>query len=103
MKKVQVTKLGVGSFARVVAVTQAIIAFVYGLIATLGVAAGEINEDTSFVSTLGVSVAVLGLAVVIFPIIGYIIGWIQGAIVSSVLNFVFKEAGGLTLEIEEKK
>ena len=103
MKAVRVEKLRVGSFAKVVAITQAIFAFIYGAIVTLGVIAGQITSDSSVVDSLGVSVAILGLAIVIFPAVAYVIGWIQGAIAAVILNFVFKESNGLEIELEDVK
>lgn len=103
MKAIRVEKLRVGSFAKVVAITQAIIAFIYGAIVTLSVAAGQITSSSSFVQSVGVSVGVLGLAVVLFPAIAYVIGWVQGAIAAIILNFVFKEGGHLELEISDIK
>lgn len=103
MKSIRVNKLRVGSFAKVVAITQAIIAFVYGAIATLAVVAGVIKESSSFVQSLGVSIGVIGVGIVLFPVVAYFIGWLQGAIAAVILNFVFKESSGLELEIEDVK
>lgn len=103
MKAIRVEKLRVGSFAKVVAITQAIIAFIYGAIITLGVIAGQFTNDSSFVQSLGVSVGVLGLSVVILPAIAYVVGWIQGAVAAVILNFVFKESQGLEVEIQDVK
>lgn len=103
MKAIRVQKLRVGSFAKVVAITQAIIAFIYGAIVTLSVAAGQITSDSSVVQSVGISVGVLGLAVVIFPAIAYVVGWVQGAVAAIILNFVFKEGGTLDIEISDIK
>lgn len=103
MKAVRVEKLRVGSFAKVVAITQAIFAFIYGAIVTLGVIAGQIQSDSSVVRNLGVSLSILGLAVIIFPAVAYVIGWIQGAIAAVILNFVFKESNGLEIELQDVK
>ncbi len=103
MKTIRVNKLRVGSFAKVVAVTQSIIAFVYGAAFTLAVVAGQITEQSSIVKGLGISIVVFSLAIVLFPVVAYIIGWVQGAIASLILNFVFSESGGLDLEIEDVK
>lgn len=103
MKAIRVNKLRVGSFAKVVAITQAIIAFVYGTVLTLAVIAGQITEQSSVVKALGVGIVFFSLAIVILPVLAYIIGWIQGAIASLILNFVFSETGGLEIEIEDAK
>lgn len=103
MKTISIQKLKVGSFAKVVGVTQAVFGFVYGLVLSIGVAAGAITESTSFISALGVSVFVIGMAVLLVPFIAFIVGWIQGAIVALILNFVFAESDGLDIVIEDKK
>lgn len=103
MSAIRVNKLRVGSFAKVVAITQAILAFIYGLIFTVGVAGGEISRHTTVVHELGISLGLLGMAVIIFPIVGYIVGWVQGAVAAMVLNLVFRESGGLELEVEDVK
>jgi len=103
MKLVRVGKLRVGSFAKVVAITQAIFAFIYGAGITLGVIAGQITSKSSVVEDLGVSLGILGLAIIIFPAIAYVVGWVQGAIAAIILNFVFKESNGLEIELEDVK
>lgn len=103
MKAIRVEKLRVGSFAKVVGIVQAIIAFIYGAIITLSVIAGQITSDSSVVRSLGVSVGVLGLAVVLFPAVAYVIGWVQGAVAAIVLNFAFKEGAHLDIEVSDIK
>lgn len=103
MKSIRVNKLKVGSFAKVVGITQAVFGFIYGLLLTLGVASEAINEDTTVIATLGVSLLTLGLSIVIFPLVAFVVGWIQGAVMALILNFVFQESQGLELEIEDAK
>lgn len=100
MKTLTINKVKVGSFAKVVGITQAVFGFVYGLVLTLGVGSEAIKADTGFVAALGLSVFTLGLAVVILPFIGFLVGWIQGAVAALVLNFVFAESNGLELEVD---
>jgi uncharacterized membrane protein len=103
VKAIRVNKLKVGSFAKVVGITQAVFGFVYGLFLTVGVASEAINEDTTFVATLGVSLLTLGMSILILPLVAFVIGWVQGAIMALILNFVFQESDGLQLEIEDVK
>lgn len=99
-RTVSVTKVGVGSFAKVVGIAYALVGLVLGLLATIAVAAGAITSDTTFVKTLGVSVLAFGWGVIIYPLILFVIGWIEGAIIALVLNVVFKESRGLELELD---
>lgn len=99
-RTVSVTKVGVGSFAKVVGIAYALIGVVLGLLATIAVAAGAITSSTTFVKTLGVSVLAFGWGVIIYPILLFVVGWIEGAIIALVLNVVFKESKGLELELD---
>lgn len=103
MKTLTIQKFKVGSFAKVVGIVQAVFGFVWGLVVSLSVAADSINESTSFVAALGVSLFTLGLAVVFFPLIAFFVGWVQGAIAAIILNFAFAEGHGLDVVVEEKK
>jgi uncharacterized membrane protein len=100
MKVLTINRVRVGSLAKVVGVVQAVFGFVYGLGLTLAVTSDAINEGTGFVRTLGVSVFVLGMAVIFLPLVGFLLGWIQGAVAALVLNFVFAESKGLELEVD---
>lgn len=103
VKTIRVNKLRVGSFAKVVGITQAVFGFIYGLLVTIGVASEAINQDTKVVATLGVSILTLGMSIIIFPLIGFIVGWVQGAVMALILNFVFQESNGLEINYEEVK
>lgn len=100
MKVLTINRVRVGSLAKVVGVVQAVFAFVYGLGLTLAVASNSVNEGTGFVKSLGLSLFVLGMAVVFFPLVGYVVGWVQGALAAVVLNFIFAESKGLELEVD---
>lgn len=103
MKTISINKIRVGSFAKVVGITQAVFGFVYGLVLSIGVASEAITVNTSFVRALGISVFVIGLSVLIIPFVAFVVGWLQGALAALILNFVFMESGGLDLEVEDKK
>jgi hypothetical protein len=102
MKTLTIQKIRVGSFAKVVGITQAVFGFVYGLILSIGVASEAITANTGFVKALGISVFVIGLAVLIVPFIAFLVGWVQGAIAAIILNLVFTESKGLDLEVDTK-
>lgn len=100
-RKVNVTKIGVGSFARLMGVAYALFGLVIGLIATISVAAGQITNDDPFIQSLGISLLALGWGVFIYPLVLGVFGWIQGAIIALVANVVFKESSGLEIELED--
>ncbi len=103
MSVLRVNKLRVGSFAKVVAIAQAVVALLYGAGFTLAVVAGEITKDSQILKDLGVGVGAAGFAVVLLPLIAFVVGWVQGAVAAVILNFVFRESNGLELEVEEVK
>jgi hypothetical protein len=103
MKKITVTKLSVGSFAKTVGAFQATFAFVIGVFVSFATAAGLISESTSFVKTLGLSLWVFGLGIIVYPIVAFFIGWVQGAIGAVILNFIFLESGGIRMHVDEEK
>lgn len=103
MKTLTINKLRVGSFAKVVGIYQAVIGFIAGVVISFSVFADSVTASTSWVKSLGVSVFTLGMSIIFLPLIGYVVGWVQGAVVALILNFVFKESNGLEIEIEESK
>ncbi len=100
MKTLTVTKVNIGSVAKVVGTFEAVLGFIVGLVFTISVSADAITSDTTFVRALGVSVFTLGMSVILFPLISFVVGWIHGLIFGVILNFVFKETKGLELETE---
>ncbi len=102
MKRLTITKLSVGSIAKTVGVLQAVFAFVIGLVASFATAAGVISESSSVVKSLGVSLWVFGLGIIIYPFIAFLFGWIQGAVAAVILNFVFMESGGIRVHVDEE-
>lgn len=103
MSKVHVNKIGINSLGKVVGFTQAIIMLVYGLLISLAATAGVLGSENSWLEKLGISLGFAVFAVVLLPLIGFVLGWVQGIIAAAVLNIVFTESKGLELEIEEVK
>lgn len=101
MKTVTIKKVSVGQYAKLWGIVQATIAFILGAIATVSVAAGAIHKDSSFLRTTGLSLAALGLGVILYPLIAFFLGWLQGAISALIINYFFNESGGLEINIEE--
>lgn len=103
MRKVQINKIGVSSLGKVVGFVQAVVALVYGLIVSLSATAGILGTNNDWLEKLGVSLSVAVFAVFIFPLFGFVVGWVQGVIAAAVLNLVFTESKGLELELEDIK
>jgi hypothetical protein len=103
MKKVTITKLNVSSVGRFVGVYQAIVGFIVGLILSLGSIADVFSASDNLLRDLGITTAIAVFAVILFPIFGFIVGWVQGVITAFILNIIFAEANGLEIEIKESK
>ncbi|TAK89518.1 hypothetical protein EPO04_00160 [Patescibacteria group bacterium] len=103
MRKIQVNKIGVASFGKVVGFTQAIIAFVYGLLVSFSAVAGILGSNNDWLAKMGISLSVAVFAVFILPLVGFVFGWVQGVIAAAVLNVVFSESKGLELEVQDVK
>lgn len=101
-KQIKVTNLSAWSLAKVFGWVQAVLGLIVGAIMTISVAVGQIQEGTAFLETIGISLVTAGFAVIIFPLIMYLVGWVQGLVAGWILSVVFQESGGLRLEITEQ-
>lgn len=100
-KEIKVTNLSAWSLAKVFGWVQAVLGLIVGALMTISVAVGQIKEGAAFLETIGISVVTAGFAIVIFPLVMYLVGWVQGLIAGWILSVVFQESGGLRLEITE--
>ena len=104
MKKILVRRLGVASVARFVGVIQSIWAFIFGFFAMFGGLSAVItNDDFGGFEKFFASVAVVVFALVVIPLVGFLIGWIYGAIISLIANLFLHTSNGIELDIEETK
>ncbi|MGB4758461.1 MAG: hypothetical protein WBP26_00210 [Candidatus Saccharimonadales bacterium] len=103
MKKILIRNIGVGSFAKLVGVANAILMFIAGTIAMFGGFVAVVEHDSwSFITKLLASVAVVVLAWVVLPILAFAFGWLYGGIVSLVANLFLQTANGLELTVEDE-
>ena len=101
-KQIKLTNLSAWSLAKVFGWVQAVLGLIVGAIMTISVAVGHLKEGTAFLETIGISVVTAGFAIVIFPLVMYLVGWVQGLVAGWILSVVFQESGGLRLEITEQ-
>ena len=104
MAKVQVKRVGVFSYAKIMAVTMTvfglIIGVIYGLIFMVlgGAIMASGGRDTG---AAGASTLVVGLVMMIaFPVIYGIIGFVAGALGGVIYNVASGFVGGIELELE---
>lgn len=102
MKTLTVHRVGVASFAKLFGVWAAILGLIVGVIGAITSTVGVItNNHFSVLGGIGISIAIIIGWVVIYPLVMFLVGWIQGAIVAIVFNVVVSGSGGLALTIDE--
>lgn len=103
MKKLTIRKVGVGSVGRLVGTWVAIIAVFVGIIGSIVSLVSIFDQnDLNLFTGLGVSALVVLSWLVLYPVIAFVIGWIQGAILALVFNIVVAGAGGLSIDVDEE-
>lgn len=96
MKAITIKKFGVMSLAKVMAALYAFMGFIFGAIITLFALFASGTEEAARMG------AVFGIgAIIIFPVIYGIMGFIGGLLMGWMFNFVAPKVGGLTLHVEE--
>lgn len=101
-KKMKITAVNPISLGTFIGTFYALIGVVVGVIIAFSsaFAAWFGPESISFIKGLGFGAAVGILGIIIFPIIYFIFGWIQGAIFGFIFNIVTSYMGGLEIETE---
>lgn len=104
MKEVTVTRVGVGSLGRLLGFVNAIVALITGVIAAIVSTANVIaSNNLNFWEGVVVSIAVVAGYVILLPLLAFAFGWLYGAIVALVWNFFLGSAGGIDIEMVDKK
>lgn len=102
MKELVVHKVGVGSLGRLVGTWAAIVGLIVGVLAAIvSVVSVFANNDYSVLGGVFVSVLIVLGWIVLYPVVMFAFGWIQGAIIGLVFNFVVSGSGGLKIQVEE--
>lgn len=101
MQRFVIHKVGIGSLGRLFGSWFAIIGLAVGIISALVSSIAIVNQNYSFWETLGLTaVAAIGWAV-LYPLMMFFIGWLQGAILALIFNVVVASSGGLSIHTEE--
>ena len=102
MQRFVIHKVGVGSLGRLVGTWFAIVGLIVGLLsAVVSTVSVFANNSYSIIAGIGIGALIVIGWVIVYPVVMYFIGWIQGAILALVFNFVVSGAGGLSIELEE--
>ncbi len=104
MKKLIIRRVGVSSFANFIGAAQAIWAFIFaffGMFAAFAVIFE--NQDLTVGGKIGATLAAAAIALVIVPLLAFLIGWLYGAIVALIANLFLQAAKGIEVDVEEVK
>lgn len=103
MQRFLVQKVGIGSLGKLVGTWFAILGLLGGVVASV-VASVAIfdNNSSALLSILCSLLATVGLLVVC-PLVWFLVGWLQGAVLAVVFNVVVSGSGGLSVHLEETK
>jgi hypothetical protein len=104
MQKLVVHKVGVMSLGKLVGVWGAILGVIIGVISAVVSAVGVVaSNDFSVWGNILASVGIVLGWIIVYPLVMFLLGWLQGAIMAVVFNVVVSGSGGLDLEVEEAK
>ncbi len=104
MKKLVVRKIGVATFGRFIGIANAIIGLVIGVFLGISGTIGVVQEDGW--SFFGKLLAVFGVwlgALVLYPIVLFVLGWLYGAVVALVANVFLQASHGIEIDFEDVK
>ena len=102
MQRLVVHKVGVGSLAKLIGVWFALVGLVIGVIsAVVSVVTVFAENDYSVLGGIAIAALVSIGWVFVYPVIMYLVGWIQGAVLAIVFNVVISGSGGLSVHVEE--
>lgn len=102
MQRYVIHKVGVGSLGRLIGTWFAILGLIVGVIsAVVSTVSVFANNSYSVLAGIGIAALVVVGWVVLYPIVMFFLGWIQGAILALVFNFVVSGSGGLSVHLEE--
>ena len=102
MQRFVIHKVGVGSLGRLIGTYFAILGLIVGVISAV-VSTVSVFANNSYGILAGIGIAALVVIgwVVVYPVVMFFLGWVQGAILALVFNFVIAGSGGLSVHLEE--
>ncbi len=104
MKKLIVRKLGVTTVARFVGLAQAVFAVVAGVFIGISSTIAIVqSDDLSDWAKIGATVAAWVAALVLYPFVAFVLGWLYGAVVTLIANVFLRTTHGIEVDVEETK
>ncbi|MBW4061695.1 hypothetical protein HJC99_03960 [Candidatus Saccharibacteria bacterium] len=101
MKKILIRKIGVGSFAKYIGVAAALLAVVEGVFSGIAGSVAILSSHWNMWDKLGSTLGLWVLAIVIYPMLAFLLGWLYGAVLALVTNLFLHSANGIELDIED--
>lgn len=103
MKKIIVHKVGVSSVGRLVGTWAGIVGLFTGIIGSIVSLSSIFDQNNlGLFEGLGVSALVIIGWLVLYPLLLFVIGWLQGVVFALIFNIVIAGAGGLSLDVDEE-
>ena len=103
MAVINVEHIGVSSIGRLVGTVNLIVGVVVGL---LGAIVGIVNYTSYYSNGIGadvfVSIGILLVGVVVYPLLAFGLGWLYGALVAFIFNVVIGVSGGIKLTVADE-
>lgn len=104
MKEITIKRVSVASLGNLVGVWYAIVGLFVGVISGITTTVSIIDNNPQFTTVTDVIIAIgviLG-GLVLTPMLFYVWGWLQGAVLAVLFDFVSKHSGGIRLVVDEK-
>lgn len=102
MQRLVIHKVGVGSLGRLIGTWFAIVSVIVGVFAAVATNVQLFNTyHYSVIEGTLVVVLVSAAWVLLYPLVMFVVGWVNGAILALIFNFVVSGSGGLSVHVEE--
>lgn len=103
-KKIAITKLGVGSFGKLVGTINGVIGLAAGIIAAVVASVSVVtNNDFTILTDILVTIGILLTGIFVYPLLAFALGWLHGAIIALIFNLIVGISGGLEVSTEDIK
>lgn len=101
-KQIRITEVGISSLGKLVGTVNAIVALAVGVVASIVTTVGVIsNNNYSTLTDILVSIGIVLVGVIVYPLLAFLVGWVYGALIAFVWNVILGVSGGLKIMTEE--
>jgi hypothetical protein len=102
-RSIIVQKTGVSSIARLVGTVNLIIGLVVGFLGAIAAIVSYLHYNSNgFLADAFISVGILLVGVVVYPLVLFALGWLYGALVALIFNLVIGVSGGVELTVADE-